>query len=91
MGVAGHDYGNTRFSPLKQINAENAGKLSLAYSFSLDRYDRTKRRRSSSAIRSTFRLRGVPNMSTRLTPTGARKWTYEPEISMMRCSTPAAT
>ena len=33
--VAGHDYGNTRFSPLKQINAENASKLSLAYSFSL--------------------------------------------------------
>ena len=33
--VAGHDYSNTRFSPLKQINAENAGKLSLAYSFSL--------------------------------------------------------
>src|SRR6478736_2611437 len=31
--VAGHDYGNTRFSPLKQINTENAGKLTLAYSF----------------------------------------------------------
>lgn len=31
----GHDYGNTRFSPLKQINTENAGKLTLAYSFSL--------------------------------------------------------
>src|SRR6476620_6154297 len=27
--VAGHDYGNTRFSALKQINAENASKLSL--------------------------------------------------------------
>src|SRR3569833_265299 len=33
--VAGHDYGNTRFSPLKQINTENAGKLTLVYSFSL--------------------------------------------------------
>jgi glucose dehydrogenase len=33
--VAGHDYGNTRFSPLKQINSENASKLSLVYSFSL--------------------------------------------------------
>ena len=33
--VAGHDYGNTRYSPLKQINIENAGKLSLVYSFSL--------------------------------------------------------
>ena len=33
--IAGHDYGNTRFSPLKQINSENASKLSLVYSFSL--------------------------------------------------------
>ena len=33
--VAGHDYANTRFSQLKQINSENASKLSLVYSFSL--------------------------------------------------------
>ncbi|MGK4678355.1 hypothetical protein ACSLWG_22910, partial [Salmonella enterica] len=33
--IAGHDYGNTRFSPLKQINSENAGKLQLVYSLSL--------------------------------------------------------
>ena len=25
--VAGHDYGNTRFSALKQITSENVGKL----------------------------------------------------------------
>ena len=33
--IAGHDYANTRYSPLKDINTENVGKLSLAYSFSL--------------------------------------------------------
>ena len=33
--VAGHDYGNTRFSALKQITSENVGKLQLAYSLSL--------------------------------------------------------
>ncbi|WP_456671785.1 hypothetical protein [Bradyrhizobium sp. USDA 3256] len=33
--VAGHDYANTRFSPLKQINSDNVAKLSLVYSFSL--------------------------------------------------------
>jgi glucose dehydrogenase len=31
--IAGHDYANTRYSPLKDINTENVGKLSLAYSF----------------------------------------------------------
>jgi glucose dehydrogenase len=28
--VAGHDYGNTRFSPLEQITSENVGKLQSA-------------------------------------------------------------
>jgi len=31
--VAGHDYANTRFSPLKQITSENVGKLQSAYPF----------------------------------------------------------
>jgi glucose dehydrogenase len=29
-----HDYASTRFSPLDEINASNAGKLQLAFSFS---------------------------------------------------------
>jgi glucose dehydrogenase len=33
--IAGHDYGNTRFSALKEITSENVGKLQLAYSMSL--------------------------------------------------------
>jgi glucose dehydrogenase len=33
--IAGHDYGNTRFSALNQITSENVGKLQLAYSLSL--------------------------------------------------------
>jgi alcohol dehydrogenase (cytochrome c) len=79
--VAGHDYGNTRFSSLKQINAENAGKLSLAYSFSLGSL------RSNEA--SPIVIGNTLYVSTSWGPkyvyaldaaTGARKWTWEPEI-----------
>jgi len=79
--VAGHDYGNTRFSPLKQINAENASKLSLAYSFSLGSL------RSNEA--SPIVIGNTLYVSTSWGPkyvyaldaaTGARKWTFEPEI-----------
>ena len=31
--IAGHDYGNTRISPLKQIISENVGKLQSTYPF----------------------------------------------------------
>jgi PQQ-dependent dehydrogenase (methanol/ethanol family) len=79
--VAGHDYGNTRYSPLKQINAENAGKLTLAYSFSLGSL------RSNEA--SPVVIGDTLYVSTSWGPkyvyainaaTGERKWTYEPEI-----------
>jgi alcohol dehydrogenase (cytochrome c) len=79
--VVGHDYGNTRFSPLNQINAENASKLSLAYSFSLASL------RSNEA--SPIVVGNTLYVSTSWGPkyvyaldaaTGARKWTYEPDI-----------
>jgi PQQ-dependent dehydrogenase (methanol/ethanol family) len=79
--VAGHDYGNTRYSPLTQINAENASKLSLAYSFSLASL------RSNEA--SPIVIGDTLYVSTSWGPkyvyalnaaTGERKWTFEPEI-----------
>jgi len=79
--VAGHDYANTRFSTLKQINTENAHKLSLAYSFSLASL------RSNEA--SPIVIGDTMYVSTSWGPkyvyaldaaTGARKWTYEPDI-----------
>src|ERR1700741_1995876 len=79
--IAGHDYGNTRFSPLKQINSDNAGKLTLAYSFSLGSL------RSNEA--SPIVIGDTLYVSTSWGPkyvyalnaaTGERKWTYEPEI-----------
>ena len=79
--VPGHDYGNTRFSPLKQINTENAGKLTLAYSFSLGSL------RSNEA--SPIVIGDTLYVSTSWGPkyvyalnaaTGERKWTFEPEI-----------
>ncbi|MGY3587026.1 alcohol dehydrogenase (cytochrome c) [Bradyrhizobium sp. USDA 4341] len=79
--VAGHDYGNTRFSPLKQINSENASKLSLVYSFSLG----SLRSNESSpiVIGSTLYVTtswGPKYVYALDAATGARKWTYEPEI-----------
>ncbi|KWV48943.1 alcohol dehydrogenase [Bradyrhizobium macuxiense] len=79
--IAGHDYGNTRFSPLKQINSENAGKLQLVYSMSLA----SLRSNESSPIVIGKTL----YVSTSWGPkyvyaidaaTGARKWTWQPDI-----------
>jgi len=79
--IAGHDYGNTRFSPLKQINSENAGKLQLVYSLSLA----SLRSNESSPVVIGKTL----YVSTSWGPkyvyaidaaTGVRKWTYEPDI-----------
>ena len=79
--VAGHDYGNTRFSPLKQINTENAGKLTLAYSFSLA----SLRSNESSpiVIGNTLYVSsswGPKYVYALDAATGQRKWTYEPDI-----------
>jgi alcohol dehydrogenase (cytochrome c) len=79
--IAGHDYGNTRFSPLKQISSENASRLSLVYSFSLG----SLRSNESSpiVIGSTLYVTsswGPKYVYALDAATGARKWTYEPEI-----------
>jgi alcohol dehydrogenase (cytochrome c) len=79
--IAGHDYGNTRFSPLKQINSQNASKLSLVYSFSLG----SLRSNESSpiVIGNTLYVSsswGPKYVYALDAATGARKWTYEPEI-----------
>src|SRR6201997_3261269 len=79
--IAGHDYGNTRFSPLKQINSQNASKLSLVYSFSLG----SLRSNESSpiVIGNTLYVSsswGPKYVYALNAATGARKWTYEPDI-----------
>jgi len=77
----GRGQDNTRFSPLKEITPQNVGKLKLAYSFSLA----SLRSNESSPIV----VDGTMFVSTSWGPkyvyaldakTGARKWTYEPEI-----------
>ncbi|MBV8322981.1 MAG: PQQ-binding-like beta-propeller repeat protein, partial [Hyphomicrobiales bacterium] len=79
--VYGKDYANTRFSPLKSINAGNVGALKLAYAFQLG---------SLRSNESTPLVIGdTLYVSTSWGPkyvyaldaaTGARKWTYEPDI-----------
>ncbi|WP_298254892.1 PQQ-dependent methanol/ethanol family dehydrogenase [Bradyrhizobium sp.] len=79
--IAGHDYGNTRFSSLKQVNSENVNKLQLVYSLSLA----SLRSNESSPIV----IGDTLYVSTSWGPkyvyaidaaTGARKWTYQPDI-----------
>ena len=79
--IAGHDYGNTRFSPLKQINSQNAGKLRLASSFSLA----SLRSNESSLVVIGDTLYVTTSWGPKYVyainaATGARKWTYEPDI-----------
>ena len=79
--VYGKDYANTRFSPLKDINAGNVGALKLAYAFQLG---------SLRSNESTPLVIGdTMYVSTSWGPkyvyaldaaTGARKWTYEPDM-----------
>ena len=77
----GRGYDNTRFSPLTQINTQNASKLRLAYSFQLASL------RSNEA--SPIVIGDTMYVSTSWGPkyvyalnatTGERKWTYEADI-----------
>jgi len=77
----GHGYDNTRFSPLKQINAQNIGQLKLAYSFQLG----SLRSNESTPIvvgdtmyvSTSWGPKYVHALDAR---TGEKKWTYEPDI-----------
>jgi len=79
--IAGHDYGNTRFSPLKQITSENVGKLQLAYSLSLA----SLRSNESSpvVVGDTLYVSsswGPKNVYAVNAATGVQKWVYQPDI-----------
>jgi PQQ-dependent dehydrogenase (methanol/ethanol family) len=79
--VAGHDYGNTRFSPLTQITSENVGKLQLAYSLSLA----SLRSNESSPVVIGDTLYVTTSWGPKYVyainaATGAQKWAYQPDI-----------
>lgn len=78
----GNGYDNTRYSPLTQINAENVGKIKLAFSFQLGSL-----RSNESApliigdtmyVSTSWGPKFVYALDAR---TGARKWTYQPEVA----------
>ncbi len=79
--VYGQNNANTRFSPLKQINEKNVGKLKLAYSFSLA----SLRSNESTPlvigdtmyVTSSWGPKFVYALNA---ATGEKKWVYEPEI-----------
>jgi alcohol dehydrogenase (cytochrome c) len=79
--IAGHDYGNTRFSPLEQITSENVGKLQLAYSLSLA----SLRSNESSPVVIGDTLYVTTSWGPKYVyainaATGAQKWVYQPDI-----------
>ena len=79
--IAGHDYGNTRFSPLEQITSENVGKLQLAYSLSLA----SLRSNESSPVVIGDTLYVTTSWGPKYVyainaATGAPKWAYQPDI-----------
>ena len=79
--IAGHDYTNTRFSPLKQITSENVSKLQLAYSLSLASLRSDKS--SPVVIGDTLYVTtswGPKYVYAINAATGAKKWTYEPDM-----------
>jgi PQQ-dependent dehydrogenase (methanol/ethanol family) len=79
--IAGHDYGNTRFSALNQITSENVGKLQLAYSLSLA----SLRSNESSPVVIGDTLYVTTSWGPKYVyainaATGAQKWVYQPDI-----------
>ena len=80
-GMYSKGYDGTRFSPLKQVNANNVKNLKLVYSFSLA----SLRSNESSplVIGDTMYVTsswGPKYVYALDAATGARKWTYEPDI-----------
>ena len=77
----GQNLSNTRFSPLKQINTKNVGRLKLAYSFSLA----SLRSNESTPLVVGDTMYVTTSWGPKFVyalnaATGERKWTYEPEI-----------
>ena len=79
--VYGQNDSNTRFSPLKQINEKNVGKLKLAYSFSLASLRSNKSTPlvigDTMYVTSSWGPKFVYALNA---ATGDKKWVYEPEI-----------
>jgi PQQ-dependent dehydrogenase (methanol/ethanol family) len=79
--VYGKDYANTRFSPLKAINTGNVSHLSLVYSFQLG----SLRSNESTPLVIGDTMYVTTSWGPKFVyaldaATGARKWTYEPDI-----------
>lgn len=77
----GHDYGNTHFSPLKEITPENVGNLKLAYTLSMG----TLRSNESTPIVVGDTLYvssswGPASVFALDAKTGEMRWRYQPDL-----------
>jgi len=77
---AAHDWANTRFSSLGEINAENVGRLKAAWTFSTG-VNRGQEAAPIVAGDTMFVVTPYPNIlyALDLKNSGAMKWRYEPK------------
>jgi quinoprotein glucose dehydrogenase len=85
----GHDPGGTRYSPLKQIDARNVGRLKAAWTYHTGALEPATAMNDKAAfeatpilIEGTLYLTTPYNRVIALDPgTGAEKWTYDPDVN----------
>ena len=88
----GRDAGGSRYSPLKQINRENVGKLKVAWTYHTGAEEVKAVSSKNAAFESTpilvdgwLYLTTPYNRVIALDPaTGAEKWTYDPAVALNR-------
>src|SRR5581483_5363128 len=84
----GHDLGGTRYSLLKQIDAKNVSRLTVAWTYHTGALDPATDLNNKAAfeatpilIEGTLYLTTPFNQVIALDPaTGAKKWTYDPDV-----------
>jgi quinohemoprotein ethanol dehydrogenase len=79
----GHDYGDTHYSPLKQIDTSNAGRLGLAWYFQTDSDQGTEEANPVIANGTMYVTTAWDLLYALDARTGKLKWSWDPKIGHM--------
>ncbi|MGH9738455.1 MAG: PQQ-dependent dehydrogenase, methanol/ethanol family [Candidatus Acidiferrales bacterium] len=79
----GHDYGDTHYSPLKQIDTKNANKLGLAWYFQTDSDTGTEEANPVIANGTMYVTTAWDLLYALDARTGKLKWSWDPKIGHM--------